>query len=679
MSLADPRSDLDSGFTPRKVADSEQLFDIKLSPDATQVLYHVKPLYKSNEHETCAIWLADVSTAGSARQFTSGLFNDTAAQFHPDGRRLVFLSDRHKSGGPAQLYSIGLLGGEASPLFGKENKKGVSSFEISPDGRYVAFASADEPTPDDERREKEKDDCKSLWRQARLGASQAIYFCDRGRAHARRCKRETRFFFIWTPDSKEIVFATSSQPELEFSEEETELQRIAIAPGNSSTPHLIGTYPRSPGGKSSIAYTSEGTVVDLQSFEPARLSDSKSVFIHAAHDFSSSTRLYGKVDDAARILDMKRDGLVAVEVADGLRTRIDVLSIDYKDGKGKIMFKLYETTDDAIGYGLWDARWRADGTFVLVAIRSSSARHEPPDVWAGTIRDELTVVNLETKLSSHLQWMKDVPVMHTEAFHWDAADGTKLDGVVVFPPRAIESKPPSPLPTVMIVHGGPYSRETFEYVPAYASWRFLLASHGYLVVSPNYRGGQGYGSDFARAAHGGMGTLDWSDCESMLNEAVARGLADPGRLGIGGWSQGGFMTAWGVATTKNRFKAGVMGAGVCDWGQLAAESDLPEFETDLGGSAPWDTPVSSERVDMRGSPIGHVANVETAVLILHGEKDQRVPATQGISFFRGLRRRAKYPERAQLVIYPREPHGFTEKKHAEDVMKRVIEHFDHWL
>ena len=88
----------------------------------------------------------------------------------------------------------------------------------------------------------------------------------------------------------------------------------------------------------------------------------------------------------------------------------------------------------------------------------------------------------------------------------------------------------------------------------------------------------GRGHAFAAAAHAGMGTVDWSDCESMLDEAIKLGLADPKRLGIGGWSQGGFMTAWGVTATKNRFRAGVMGAGVSDWGQLAAESDLPEFE-----------------------------------------------------------------------------------------------------
>jgi len=135
------------------------------------------------------------------------------------------------------------------------------------------------------------------------------------------------------------------------------------------------------------------------------------------------------------------------------------------------------------------------------------------------------------------------------------------------------------------------------------------------------------------------------------------------------------MTAWGISQTKNKFKAAVMGAGVSDWGAMAVESDMPEFELDLGGSAPWTPSPSKERND----PIRFVKGIETPVLILHGEKDERVPVGQAIGYMRGLRRHGKYPERSQLVIYPREPHSFAEKKHAEDVLQRVLDHFNKWL
>ncbi|KAI5121213.1 hypothetical protein M0805_007223 [Coniferiporia weirii] len=671
--LPGPQSGLESGFTPSKVADSEQLNGIKLSPDASKVLYTVNPAYKSGEHNTSAIWLADVDTAGSAKQFTSGLFNDTAAQFHPDGQRVIFLSDRHKAGAPLQVYSINIAGGEASPLFGKDNKKKVSMFELSPNGLYLAFTSADEPTPEDKQREKDKDDAM-VFGDKRAFERLRLYTFASGTVRTLDVpKNKHVFHFTWTPDSKEIIFAVWRQTEAEFSEEETPLQRIGISVGSSA--QVIGAYPRTP---LRICPMPDGVIVDIQRVAPASLSDSRSIFVHSADDFARTTQLYGEVDCAAYVKDIKGDGLIAVDIATGLDTRIDVL--DVRGSEPKILFTLYKTSDEAIGFiALWDVRCRADGAIVLAVIKSSAVKKESPNVWTGVTNDRTKACKLETKLSSHLQWMADVPTLHTEAFYWDAEDGTKLDGTIVFPPGKTGSKPDNPLPTVMLVHGGPYWRVTLGYEPHFAFWEFLLASRGYLVISPNFRGGQGHGSEFARAAHGGMGTLDWSDCASMLDAAIGRGFADPSRLGIGGWSFGGFMTAWGVTATKNRFKAGVMGAGISDWGQMAAESDLPGSVADVGGCAPWDTPVLTERVDLNGSPIGRVADVESAVLVMHGEKDQRVPAAQGISFFRGLRRRSKYPERAQLVIYPREPHVFTEKKHAEDVMKRVIEHFDLWL
>ncbi|EJD06472.1 peptidase S9 prolyl oligopeptidase active site domain protein [Fomitiporia mediterranea MF3/22] len=656
-------------FTPDNVANSEQLSGIKLSPDAKQLLYHVKPAYKTSEHDTCSIWLGDVGSADSARQFTSGIFNDHSARFHPDGKRIIFLSDRHKAGGPAQIYSISLSGGEASPLFGKDNKCAVSEFEISSDGKYIAFLSADEPTPEDERREKEKDDPQVFSDKRKFNHLRLYNFATRDVRGLKATNGNHVFQLVWAPDSKSIFFLTRAHSALEFSSEKTDLQRISVVV--DTQPEVIGSYPHSPYG---LCALHDGRIIDIQTHDLMRLSDSKSVYIRNVQNFNESKRLYGETNCAVRIVDLRSDGLIAVEIAEGLD--IVILSFDTMAHNGSTV---YSTKDEDIERGSWDARKQEDGAFILAVIKSSAVRQEPPNVWTGTRSSSDGLVKLDTKISSHLKWTTEVPIMHTEPFFWDAKDGTKLDGVIMFPPSNKQPNPPRALPTIMLVHGGPYWRSTLGYVPTFYNWQFLLAAQGFLVILPNYRGGQGHGFEFARAAHGGMGTLDWSDCESMLDAAIERGLADPNRLGIGGWSQGGFMTAWGVATTKNRFKAGVMGAGVSDWGALMASSDLPGFEADLGGCAPWDTADPNQRIDLRGNPIGRVAGVETAVLILHGEKDERVPVTQGIEFFRGLRRKAKYPDRAQLVIYPREPHSFVEKNHAKDVMKRVIEHFGDWL
>src|SRR6185437_11428396 len=151
------------------------------------------------------------------------------------------------------------------------------------------------------------------------------------------------------------------------------------------------------------------------------------------------------------------------------------------------------------------------------------------------------------------------------------------------PPQAAAG----PLPLVVLVHGGPYGRSGNEWNLQPLRWGQWLAHHGYAVLLPNYRGGVGHGHLFATQARGNVGVGDFADVLSMVDAAIERGIADPERLGIGGWSQGGFMTAWAVTQTT-RFKAAVMGAGVSDWNMMTLTSDMPEFESVLGGSRPWD-------------------------------------------------------------------------------------------
>lgn len=425
-----------------KIASSERLSDIRLSPDAKRLLYHVKWQYKSGEHNTCAIWTADVGSPDSASQLTSGLFNDHSARFHPDCKRVIFLSDRHKAGGPIQLYSINLHGGEAALIFGKENKKGISGFEISPDGLYIAFSSADEPSPEDERREKEKDDAR-FFGDKRANNHLRLYSFATGDVRTLDAAKGNHVYnFAWTADSKSLIFLARRYSALEFTEEKVDLQKIPIS--IDAQAKFIGSYPRSPSG---ICPLPAGKIVDIQSYEPSHLSDSKSLFVHDEEDFTQMTQAYGEKDDATCAVNLQNNGLFAVEIAEGLDSRIFV-----HDGIKKGGHLLYETKDEVIEK--WDARKLKDGTFIIVAIKSSAVRQEPMDVWTGSTTSLTKTCTLSTKVSSHLQWMKEVPKMHTEPFLWYAKDGMKLDGTIVFPPRDEDAETPNSLPTVLFIHGG---------------------------------------------------------------------------------------------------------------------------------------------------------------------------------------------------------------------------------
>jgi dipeptidyl aminopeptidase/acylaminoacyl peptidase len=297
---------------------------------------------------------------------------------------------------------------------------------------------------------------------------------------------------------------------------------------------------------------------------------------------------------------------------------------------------------------------------VVTVVRSAGG--EPPELWTGA-PDALH------RVSDHHAALRDVQFGKQEPFFWTAPDGLALDGVLIRPPDA----PEGPLPTVMLVHGGPYGRSPNGFHLRPLDWGQWLATHGYAVLMPNPRGGMGHGNAFATAARGAVGEGDFGDVMAMVDAAIARGIADPERLGIGGWSQGGFMTAWAVTQT-NRFKAGVMGAGVSDWNMMTMTSDMPTFEAALGGDRPWDGPGPHNAA--RLSPISYAKNATTPLLMLHGKNDARVPVTQAIGFERALRERG-VP--TQLVTYPREPHGVRERAHQRDILRRVRAWYDQWL
>jgi dipeptidyl aminopeptidase/acylaminoacyl peptidase len=289
----------------------------------------------------------------------------------------------------------------------------------------------------------------------------------------------------------------------------------------------------------------------------------------------------------------------------------------------------------------------------------------PPAVWAGPPAGPLTCLTALCPALGEVAWGAQ------ERLAWRADDGLALDGLLLLPPG--RTRADGPFPLVTLVHGGPYGRFADSLQLGWNAWGQWLATHGYAVLLPNPRGGLGHGPAFAACVAGAVGGEDYRDIMAAIDHLIAAGVADPARLGIGGWSQGGFMSAWAVGQT-GRFAAAVMGAGVSDWGMMVAESDWPHFEARLGGSTGWEG-VGPHPHDAR-SPISFVQRVRTPVLILHGEHDERVPVSQGRFFARGLR---AYGVPFELVVYPREPHAIRERLHQLDLLRRVRAWFDRWL
>ncbi|KAJ4464838.1 Alpha/Beta hydrolase protein [Lentinula lateritia] len=699
---------------PSNVAATQKVRNVKISPNTKQIIYQVVPFYKGPERMTSEIWLADTDIAGSARRLTDGLFNDRAAVFHPDGNSVIFVSDRTQPGKAKDLYQLCLSNAEGARDPRILNfERSVQEFEISPDGQYIAYSSIRhsfaESTACDAKVYGFQKTPLGLWIYSFItGESRLVDGID-GACHIES--------FTWSSDGFELLYRLRKGKEAEYSEQEILVQRISVTPG--SRPVTLGTYPRSPSG--SNIWLGSGHIVGLQSYEPGNSLDARALFIHeiSSGKPKATKRLYGDFEDAVRIVDMQSkycsnrhvgSGMIAVEVCSDVDTHIDAVYLHRNNSTPKdnylfAVLPLFRTQGDAIWFGAWDAKYAHDSatgktTVVVAAVLSSGILNEPPNVWSIRIDENMetkgtppsravtsddrldydvlkwyypSLTSVRYKLSSHLDWLKNCAPLRTEVIHWQAEDGTRLSGVV----RSSKSAVNRPLPTVLFIHGGPYRRDIPDYMPYFCNWRELLASAGYLVVSPNYRGSQGRGHAFAFAANQGIGVYDWPDCESMVDEVIRRGWADPTRLAVAGWSHGGSLTAWGVTLTKDRFKAAVVGAGASNWEGMVMESGSPELEKAIGQRDPWDGELYKRNL----SPIHRVDGVSTAVLILHGDKDERVPVGQAIGLYRGLQRKANARGKrgTELVIYPREPHGFLERGHAENVMERVIRHFDKWL
>jgi dipeptidyl aminopeptidase/acylaminoacyl peptidase len=256
-----------------------------------------------------------------------------------------------------------------------------------------------------------------------------------------------------------------------------------------------------------------------------------------------------------------------------------------------------------------------------------------------------------------------VALVAPEIFRFTSFDGSRIEAAL-FKPARTAPRPRDPL--VLLVHGGPNSSFSADYF-WFNAWPQLLVARGYQVLLVNPRGSTGYGEAFVKADRGDLGGGDYRDLMTAVDQVLARGETDPARLGIGGWSYGGEMTAWAIGHTE-RFKAAVVGAGVFDQAaEFGTENGVAGDEWQFG--TPWNNP----DVFARNSPSTFIGHARTPVLIVHGDADRNNPIGQSQALYRAL----KYlGVETELVVYPGEPHLPRRANHQRDILERMLRWFD---
>ncbi|KZT57884.1 alpha/beta-hydrolase [Calocera cornea HHB12733] len=614
-----------------------------------------------------------VSLSPSATQY-----NDSLPVWSADETKIFFISNRHTGDGkpgPAAIWVLPLkVGGEAYAISSAESKSAIDWYSLSPDERHIAYMAGREATDEEKKRDEEKDDAIV---PGDTRHNNQLWLLSISTRQARRLTLAVKdnwhvITAAWSPDSKDIMVLVKADSSVESDETPIAMLRVSTLLADSKVEEVC-TLPRLR--VPTVLWPSMDEVALFQGYIPEIYTSSLTVYFRSSRpDPSKATkqdiwkkRFYGDVEDVIRILDVGNGGTIAPAVMVGVNTRIDVID---SSGAKKVLWK---PNNDAPS-GEYDVKVNKNGNFVLAMVVSSGVRFEPPELWTGSVSASKlnggATLKLTEKLTDHHNWMTDVPTLVTEVIEYTAQDGTVLEGVLAWP----KDKERKAMPTILFPHGGPYWRDPPS-LELTVYGREIFAFAGYLVLCPPYRGGAGRGHAFAHAIGGNLGTIDWTDCWDLLQYAIQQGWADKDRCGLAGWSMGGYLSAWGVTQTKDFFKAAMVASGITDWGSIVGASDASDQLIAFVGSAPW----SDHRKDLECSPSMHVKGVKTPVLIMHGQEDNRVPTSQGVELYRGLRRMSGYPKNHQLVLYPREGHGLSEHKHVEDALRRLIEHMDAYL
>lgn len=661
-------ADAGGPITPADIMSLRDMRDAEMSPDGRTILFTVQAQMSTFGSPRTSIWRVPTDGGVPASRFITSAGVDGSPRWSPDGRTIAFLSNRpnplggansgfefkaDSSSGPGapvsavpppvvgdagaasrQLWLIARDGGEAVPLTAMPGD--IADFEWSSDGKRIAFLSADPDTPAEKADAAAGRDALVLDKPRHFTR---LWVLDLATHVARRVSPDGVNISAlgWSPDGKQMAVRVTDTTAINDYFYHSRIALIDLATGKLGpglVEHAAGEPRWSPDGRAIMAqiirtpgFIGIGIrIVDLSTGRIDALADDYPGLLTGARWTPDGKSLL------ALSFEKTRSRIVRVARADGAVTPLASL-----DGEAS------------------DLTVSADGKGMAVAM---STPDRPADVFAisGGKPRPLTSIN-----PGVANWK----LGQVREVSWKSSrDGTVIYGTLVTPPGYVDG---TPIKMVVQGHGGPEWAWWSGWLGSWHEWAQMLSTHGYAVLLPNPRGSDGQGTAFARAVGNDWGGVDYQDIMDGVDAMVARRIADPNRLGIGGWSYGGFMAAWAV-THGDRFKAAVVGAAPVDMAAMARITDTPDFTTGYFGE-----PQGALADLNRASSIRLLDRVHTPVLVLHGEQDTRVPATLGLQFYRGLKLLGKP---AEMVRYPREPHWFHEPAHQEDLQRRVLAWFD---
>lgn len=659
--------------------------DVQRSPDGAWVAYTVSTVDAKKDKNVSHIWLASWDGA-QERQLTFSEEGESMPRWSADSKQIAFMSARGDACEKSQLWVLPMAGGEAARV--SEFKKDMSDYAWSPDGKRMVVVLEDDPDraqPEKPEAKPEPDATQPKPRAEEAPAAGAkageeacpakdekpkpieitrykfkediAGYLTRKRSHlylydlgARKAELLTpgnydELMPAWSPDGKWIAFVSKRHPE--DPDRGNNWDVFAIEARAGAQPKQLTTSPgmdNAPLNESPLAWSPDSKRVAYL----AGLSDPKLYAYDqralAIAELEGGTREIGRGLDRSQFgPQWSGDGSSVAVLLEDDRTVLPI-RFDLSSGKSTPLLAGKLTVSSLSG--------GKDGGFA--ALLSDDAT--PDEVYA--------LENGKARRLSHQNdpWLAEVQLAPVEEFAARSSDGAEVHGLITRPAAGARN-----VPTLLRIHGGPDAQDQHEFR---FDWQ-LFAAHGYAVVAANYRGSSGRGNAHQRAIYADWGHKEVLDLLGAMDYAVKSGLADPAKLGIGGWSYGGILTDYTIASDP-RFKAAISGAGsALTYAMFGVDEYVTQYVLELG--PPWKNPELWSKLSY---PFLHADRIRTPTLFLGGAQDFNVPLIGGEEMYQALRE-LNVP--SELVVYPGEFHGIKRPSFKRHRLERYVEWYDRWL
>ncbi|HET8866378.1 MAG TPA: S9 family peptidase [Gracilimonas sp.] len=630
-----------TGLTPTQVSQLKSVGSVYLSPDGNTAAYTVlvpADPFKNNAPASAHLYLLDVQT-GNTNAFITGR-SVSGVAFRPNHNSITYI-DKRDGDATRSVYEISLTGGEAQKLYSFETN--ISGYDWAPDGNHMVFRAAepkektDSPLP--YQPEIYEENLTNTWAYIQNVAMP-------GHQPHRIPIDGTVYTALWSPDQSKIAIAVSPTPLVDDS---FMSQKVLIIDHRSRD---ILAEVKHEGKLGSFSWSPNGDKIAMIA--------------------------------AADINDPIAGRLNIVNAEDGSATLLQ------KDFEG--MFEQVEWADNnTLHYlaskGVWSefGTIRSDGSRmnviiptggpILKAFDHASNGTYIFDVSTPEHPDELYLMkkgeNTPERITNSNPWLDEVTLGKQEVISFTTKDGFEIEGLLIYP---IDYQEGTQYPLINVIHGGPEAHYDNGWLTSYSIAGQMGAADGFAVFYPNYRGSTGRGIEFAMSSQGDLAGAEFDDIVEGVDHLISEGIVDESKVGVTGGSYGGYATAWLSTKYSDRFAAGVMFVGISNNLSKWGTSDIPEELYHVHARKRiWD----DYQDYLERSPIYHVDNAKTPLLIMHGKEDTRVDPGQSYELYRHIKTRTDTPVR--LVLYPGEGHGNRNATAQYDYSLRSMRWFNQYL